>query len=526
MTVRPSSPARLFRALCCLLLPLAAGCAHRLPDKAILPPDVLREFRSYEIPRVDGPMDVKTAVALALKHDPDLAVLRDDVRVADANRSAAVQIDSPQLRFSTGSGDRTGRQFSTVGITNTPWFVPGVTAVTNIADTATGVTTDYDEGQHTAVTLRLYPPNPFTLKYRVSETTALLLAAVSKLRGAEWSLATEVLKTYETVHHLKQDMEFLNKLVLVEKEMTKKLEKGAAAGEATLMDMMDVSRRYLRVLTDLDKARRDHDKAVRDLADITGTTASTLTVPSERPALPSLDPAIVTLKVLETAALEHRSDLAALLWEYHAASAAAGGARAQKIPWFSYLQASYSRDTRDSVTDRNTAWTTSDGGSVTVARPSISSSDLASQEWRIDAGISIPIFSLFTRPEDPSIAEQHRRKTILTAGWKNTLTQIHNRFSNVLESRESLRLYKDSSGPHMARMRKLLKNLDVESGLDPDDAAKTAEVIVLTERTQARLVFEYRMALISLQEAVGRDLDLAPRESPKKRRIAPPESEK
>ena len=206
---------------------MSAGCAHRLPDHAALPPDVLREFRAYSVPTIDGPLDTKTAVALALKNDPDLAVLRDSVRVADANRSAVIQIDPPQLRFSTGSGERTGRQFQTVPITDAPLsgnaLVGAVVAADNSPATATGVTTDTDEGQHSEVALRLYPPNPFVLKYRVSERTALLLAAVSGLRAAEWQIANEVQRVHEAVHHRKQDVDSLTKLVLVQQEMTRKM---------------------------------------------------------------------------------------------------------------------------------------------------------------------------------------------------------------------------------------------------------------------------------------------------------------
>ncbi len=506
-------------AACAVAMFVASGCAFRVPmaGQPGFPADMLKEYRAYTPPTLDGPLHANTAVSLALKNDPDLAVLRDAVRVAEAQRRAVVQIDSPELRVSVGNQDRGRDQWETVPLTNSPWYQAMVDPLLTPGPvgTATGLTRVSGRSDSLSISLRATPPNPWVLKHRISGAGARMLAAVADLRTAEWTLAAEVQRTFETAQFLQQDLAAVEDLIRIHREMQRTLDAKAALGDATLSDMMTVSRRYLRAVADRDKTSRDFNLALRTLANFTGLARSAIRIPPGVPAITTIADEL-DFRQLRDAALKNRSDLTALLWRCHVAAAAVSEAKSENIPWIRYVQASYSRDLRDTFVDRNVSWTGADGTDVVIVSPNQVWDELTVEEWSVDAGISIPVFSLFTAPTAPARAEHKLAKTEFTAGWKNAISEIRDSLTDARTASANLARYRREAAPHLKRMRLLLELTQKQGGLPPDDIARTQDVIILTERTKRRLQHEYRTALISLREAVGVDLLSIPERLPPK----------
>lgn len=499
-------------------LGLCAGCASNNPTgSAGLPPDILSGLRKVEARRFEGDLSVDTAVALALKNAPSLALLREDVNIAVAQKRAAINIPDPEIRVSYDRSDSGTADYSSGAVSNAPWVRDGllgdvVQDAPASTERATGIQRTTDNQETFSVSIRVTPPNPFVILHDRSAADARIYSAKALLRDAEWQLASEVRKAWEDIRYLQNDLALLDRLAEVYRNHEHILEERAKQGGATLLELTGASRRYLRTAAERDRVSRDRAAAARTLIALIGIPASALSIPSDAPPLPLIDHTLLDTTSLESVALKYRSDLMALLWQCIAAHKDVKAAKAARLPWFTFVQASYVNSMSRSARDPYSQWTGNQGTSLLYPDPMTSRDETDGTEWSITAGLSVPFFSMLTSPDAPIVAEYRRTRTQLFVLWKTALSEIESATEGVTLTWKNMQEYEAKSRPNTARMQRLLQEIETNSNLSPDDAATTREAVINTERTGRDLEHEYRLALVELSRTIGRDLGILSRQ--------------
>ena len=547
--------------LAAMVIVFSNGCASYMPPPSFVPSGRSDEFKFVESHLLDHPIDADTAVALAVRNDAELAMLREAVKVARAQRKAATLIPDPELRIGYGTetseGTRTESQpginaswlssipyrpgFTPVhpvtGLTDVDWTPSGVSGVwqgtgsdpqwrttdpltrwyadtrngsilpsTSIPSTYTGTSLTRGDGQAARVALRFSPPNPWARKYRASAADAMVLAALADLQAAEWRLSMEVRRNYETVQYLKRDMAALEQLVDLQSKLQSILEIRAQQGAATILDVMTVTRKYLQATADRDRSSRDYSNAMRALAIHLGVTADSLKVSDKPTRISKIGLESVGADILERVALKFRTDLTARVWQSRAAAASLREATSAKVPWCSFVQATYARGTGSSSDDPSVIWAGSDGSSETIPNIGSRADSDEDTEWRIDVGITLPLFSVLQDSAVLQRAEYDRSKAATSALWRQIATEVRVSFSDLESSAQSLRRYEKESQPFLERMQKGLEAIEDSQDVAPDDIARIRDTIILSTRTKYKLEYEYRIAFFVLLEAIGKDV--------------------
>jgi outer membrane protein TolC len=499
---------------------LCAGCmSSGQGGSSGLPPDILGGLRRVEARRFKGDLDADTAVALALQNAPNLALLKEQVNVAAAQRRAAVQIADPEIRVSYDRSESGTSDYSSGAASNAPWVTDGllgnlVQDAPTSTEQITGIQRTSDNQETFSVSVRFSPPNPFVMAHDRSAADARVYFAKAQLRSAEWQLSTNVRMTWEEIRYIQDDLALLDQLAEVHRNYEMVLEERAKQGGATLLDLAGASRRYLRTTVERDRVGRERSSALRVLAGLVGIPANSLSIPSAPPPLPQIDHSLLDAAGLEGVALQYRADLMALLWQCIAAHKDVRSCKASRLPWFTFIQGSYVNSMSRSARNPYTQWTGTDGTSLLYPDPFTSRDETDGTEWSITAGFEIPFFSMLTAQDAPVIAEYRRSRTELFVMWKTALAQIYEASENVTLTWKQMQQYEVDAGPHMARMQRLLKELETNENVSPDDAATTKEALVNTERTRRDLEHDYRLSLITLSAAIGRDLAELSRQQP------------
>jgi outer membrane protein TolC len=374
-------------------LAVVAGCAtpgtgiSGLPEVEPPVPRVVEPVR--------GPLTLDQAIARALAHSERIASLE---AVADAAAEAchvAGDWRDPELRLQYGeeSTDTERRLVS-----------PPMTGP---------MSTTSDEGDSYRVGIRVFPPNPWARSARISVAQARLYAARAELRHARWQVVTGVRRLFAQVLHAEKDEQLLGEMVGLHKEMRQLTKQLLKKGQATLAEDIAVSRKYLRSLSDRNRAAQQYLSARQSLASLVGSPVATLDIVHDDKDLARMEFLAGQTEGLELTALRHRADLSAGLWRAAAAKAACREARTARIPWLSHVEGSLGGGRE---TGERTGTVDSQGRPVPEQ---LMSDDSTSDEWRASAWVSASLSS-------HGLAGRRPRNAGRPAGWRNGTVRRQN----------------------------------------------------------------------------------------------------
>ncbi len=552
---------------------LAAGCVSDQPYDDFLPTstETARKELGNEISMLKGPFDAEMLVALALRHDVTLALLREDLNIARAERRAAFQARDPELRISYTGQDESGEQWERVTPEYVPWidpipymsdFVPApgwthtgvdgiwrtsgnsgwtylpdqgvwrqdpdattrwrtthpsalwyVNSLNNqilgpgeLPSSIRNVSHNSSDGRAFQAALRFFPPNPYAVKHRVSAADARILRAQALVRAQEWDLSYDIRKLVETAQYQQEEIASLDVLVLIQKQIVKILEERVEAGAASAMDAMRASWRHLQAVSDRDTAIDDRTTTLKDLVPLVGVSLSELTISPRNAAMPGFDPATADLNQLETTALKHRADLNALVWQMQAAKNDLAEARTAERPWFSHVQFSMGRTSRDGSVNPDVRWTDSFGNTITVQDPDQQGSESTRTDWGIEAGIVLPIFTRLTHQSAPLQAEYRRCQTEFSSTWRLVLSDVRSSLADARSSSGDLARYRRERLPEAERMKSMLKAMENNVDVAPDEVLNLRSAILEADRSYGKLEHRYRNAVLDVSKAIGRDI--------------------
>jgi outer membrane protein TolC len=454
---------------------LLAGCATR--DFDARPPDLDLPERVgvYQPPAAAASNETEAltlprAIARACAADGTLAVLKAALAVADARRRAAADLRDPELRISgaDGTGD---------AIENS-----------DAPPAATSVTRTSESSRNQGAAIRFFPPHPWIRGACVSAEAAGLHAARMDVRAAEWAVAMEVARLFEDVRYLSRDAALLDQLVAVCDDTRKLFDERAQARQVSNLEVLQVAQRRLQAVAARDRVRRNLRESRLLLALRVNLPIEQLAL--AEPKTPRLfsDPAVLAHARLAVTSGVVRADLEALRWRERAAQARIDAARAERIPWFSYIQAGYASGDQHRQSR--------EGAGVARER-----SD--SDEWRVDVGITIPLFSWDNQTPELRRAECRQAATLFDEAVRNAGRAVQDCLETATSLQDRLADYAGQSEPVVRELEATLRSLGGETGLPPEQIIAAREQLLNLQRFQWEQDYELQKGGVALEEALG-----------------------
>ncbi|MEI6971121.1 MAG: TolC family protein [bacterium] len=494
---------------CLLILLISSGCSSPDKPRINVAQEVLRSYRNEDIPRADGPLTSESAVALAMQHNPDLRVLREELRVAQTLQTGAVQIRDPELRLSYGSASEQQNRHVTMPLTNAPWVTNdffGVPVTDFPSGRASNERITTEDRRDYQATLRFFPPNPWLMRAQIREADAAVLAAHANVSALEWDVSMAVRETYARAQHLQEDIRLIDRLIALGSNTISLVNQRVGQGTATLLDSITASKNHLALISDRSVAERDYAAALQELATLTGVGAADMSLSDEKNPFPLADPRTADSSFLESIAVRNRVDISARILDLRAAEASLRRAKSESAPWITFIQASVGRSIGKAEVDPYVQWTSDDGVSGAFLSPETQWEEDEGHQWRVDAGITLPLFSWMTNPTAAESAECIRKSNALSAALKRVVADVRDAVRNLQNAADNLSRYRSTSGPDRTMLETILATAEQQGTLRPDDRSKIETALVEVDRTTQKLEYEYRQAYMNLSTKVGRDL--------------------
>jgi outer membrane protein TolC len=470
-------PRRFIRTLSLLTLTILAGCAT--------PQDPTITVQLAEISQMDlslpesgnvGSITLEQAIARASASSDEVAGLVATVNVVAKEKLASGDLRDPELRVGIGEDDGDSDRVRTI--------------VGPSADTETGSTTR-DQSAY-SLALRMFPRSPWTRNARLSAGRAKIFAAVADLLQARWDLENDVRRLFAELHFLNQDKALMDELTGIYRVAVENARQGYQADHMTVAHVMTASRRYLGTMSDRDEVTRRRANARRKLATLVALSTDDLHIDFATKPAAELPFESLTTKALESQALNHRRDLAVLYWQKASAEAMLREARADRRPWFTFVEGAYGK--RESSMNRRLV-----GASDTT----LTADDGDETEWGIRTGITLPLFPWANHSVDVRQAQYRRAAIHELRAREQVKRDIQNAVTALTEISKARETYRRDTNPLIQEMDKVLKGIESVEGLDPTDVARLRGQILESRRLNLESELEYRLAVIALEDAVG-----------------------
>jgi outer membrane protein TolC len=504
--------------------------------------DLRRQEAALAAPEATAPLDVRAALRVALRHNPELVLLRQAAEVARAQARTFVGLRDPELRVSYGEGERvTDRVWlvpreelmpyisfpydNRVLLTSNPedmqkekdprvqkWLIAPDEADRYFAVSSNrfhGVTTETDVLR---IALRLFLPNLWTAGPRADASRAAFAAAAAELSDAERRVRAEVKRRFAEILYLEQDLALVAQLAEVRQKTLALVTDLVERGQATALDSAAALQRHAQAVADRGRLEADLAAARSALSSAMGHPAGGVPLSAEG-LLPSVpDEEALRAERLKRVALENRYDVAAAYWRCQAAMAVLREARAARLPWFTFLEGSYGRthqrDRRDAV------WEMSGGSAYLDPFLALPMDEVEETEWRVDAAISVPLFSLGPGATRVQRAEYARALALLGESVRQAGVQVQDAALLLQRTEARASPLRADVEQRSLEARQVLAQAEARPDLNPLDIEKVREATVQMERTLAQYQYDRRVALIRLEESLGCEAEAVGRPVP------------
>lgn len=402
---------------------------------------------------------------LAVFNSMEISNLRSARAVIEARRDAVWDIQDPELRFQYG---RATEQKTTV-------YDP---VLGDISLPSRSVSLDeQDDALRAAV--RFFPPNPWILSQRAAAEDAYLMAADADIAHAEWVVAMQVMELFAEINYYEKDVSMTDSLVKLHADTLENMKMGSGQGASTLQDTMIESRRYLGAIVDRESAIRQYRGARKLLSSMLDVPESQLCLMINENELMSQGPESYDRVTMEDLWMG-RSDFKALRWKTKAADCLYKEARVSKIPWMSFIQASY-------------------GMSSQNYDPSLSDTE----EWRVDAAVNIPLFSWFNDAAKVRMMESEQALTLEAQTIKQSYISLQNALEDYKNAKTQWERYETETIPVVKRMEQLLEAVQDSADFSAYERTRIREQLVETQRLKLKADFEMQQAVIKISSLLG-----------------------
>lgn len=502
-------------------------------DVSKLPPDVYVET-AEGMPTEPAPTTEEEAIRRALEQHPDIVALREAARVAWAQARTVSGLRDPEFGVAFGRGDR---------ITERSWLVPraelmptlvypyrGTFVTTHPEDlglstdprvprivvpaggeeaylersprTFRGTTSDSDMLR---TSIRFYPPNPFTITARGAVNRANYAAVVCDLYALEWQVRCRVRWLLARLRYLERDLAHQDEVVLLRKKIADASDELSRQGQILALDAVGASQQYLKAQAERDQAIAERAMLRRELERLVGGSVDVQPAYVEAPT--NVTPDVFLQADWRRLVIERRRDVGAAYWRAQVAEAALWEARMTRVPWFTQVEGSMSRARRKDRAEP--AWELQRGTAELDPLYSISLDETEESEWRVEAMVSIPFFSLGPGATRVQAAERRRAWTQVASTTRRALDSVRDNIEAWQEAQDRLQETRNLLGPYLAQTREVLEAFKSGQGLAGYDQDRLRLAVLDMLRLVAMREFEVAEAQLFVEESLGMPLEEA-----------------
>ncbi len=281
---------------------------------------------------------------------------------------------NPQLRVGHAWGDENE-------------FSPGRTGLRTYPDEVNQPTRPFTKYRETedrtfasdSVGLRVYTVNPFVNRWLRKRGSATARALEAQSKEEAYAVFCEVRTLCLEADLLREEIALLEQMAEVRVQIRDVRNEQANAGVTSPLDLIREETRLASLRCEIRERGNARQRLVRRIAVLAGIPVEQVKLCSREPAKPvaetCLDPA-----VLSDLAFMRRPDLMRLEREKEAAEHGVKAARAGQLPWFEYVEGSYSEE--DGSTYQYEEY---DSGHDYTSRNQT--------EWQIRIAVTIPVFN-------------------------------------------------------------------------------------------------------------------------------------
>jgi outer membrane protein TolC len=400
-------------------------------------------------------MSVKDVIERAMSLSDATLDQRAALKIAEKNEEASRDWQDPELRMSYRDGEL------------------------NVEDSPLDPSSTRDYNDY-LVGIRLYPQNPWGRSSRISAAKAKTMAVQAKLLYTEWQVSVAVRRLCSQIHYRRGELEIGEKLESLYSDTLETAKEREEQGHATAQNVLVAARKYIEALAGREQMSRDYESARQELAMLIAVPAASMRIDIDSATLFSTNLVQKNLSSLESIVSQRRKNLVALRQE--AARSLHFEERSEMIPWLEHVEVSYG------------------GGDAAEG-----DSKRESSEWRVDVALSLPIFEWIGKNKGLSVrqAEYEQAESRESRVKKRTYAQFRGQLDAVRSLQKSRRRYTRETKPVLAKMQQVLKNLEGDAGLAPEELSRVHEQILKTKRLEIRSAYEYQQALLALESILG-----------------------
>lgn len=338
----------------------------------------------------------------------------------------------------------------------------------------------------TSVGVRFYVPNPFVERYIRAKRDG-------EIRKEDARAAVEAYEVYSEVKMLcyeearaRADERYLEERAKAWDDLRKASDESYRNGVfISPLDAIRAETKFQKAKIKLDTMVSARETLRRRIAWLTGIPDDRLVIDSEPPPMP--DPASLSVEHLTEIAFARRPDLAAAVAELDEAEAGVKAAKAARIPWFRFVEATYSHDN-----DRMSEWDRHKTGH--------------SDEFSVKASIYLPIFTWAGESVELSEMVQARANARLMALYSSIRQEITTAYNDYFDA--CSRVKEKESRQFVERMEKRIREYSSCSAAMAEETCKANEELIDYKNVQDIARMLRVEAALRLEAVVGGPLPL------------------
>ena len=481
-----------------------------------------------------GPAALEDVIAWTLINSDDIQVFQTEADVALAKSRFDPNLQAPEVTFAYGQSDENRlrvdetRREQNARTTET---LNNITQTRHSQSIEHGSSVTDTDGTDWRVGLRIFPQNPFARASQKSSALALRKAAESDTEAAAARLSSQAAELFIELLYLETDLGMIEKMADTYRGLRARAEVDLAEGRLTPVEDVRLSQQQLAIMEDYHRTFNRCETLRQELAALSGMPADLLKVKKSSGALEQLDRERFSAARLQTVDVGKRADVQAAHWRRLAAEHAKWEAQKRLMPWLSFVEVTYGEranngdtygtsqtedfETRTEKVDAF-PWMqpvdTESWRSETSAS-SVEGSDADAQEWRVQAGVSIPIWGETWSDVAVRSAEYNHAVLREETAVKRANAEVRaaiNLLRQVL--RQRLRYTRESTVTAKA-LREGIRRMEADGNVSPYELARWKDQLYGHYRLLLRNQYDYRMAKLKVNRAIGRiigDVKMAP----------------
>ena len=353
------------------------------------------------------PLSLGTAIELALENDIRLLPGKTELKITRLQQDNLAVWEDPEFRFE-----------------------PSVDSKENYFDSA----------------IRLYLPHPWQLQADSMERASQTAVSTAELQMGRIQTATEIFQLYREFQCLENELALANRLVEIKQQRAALAAQQVDAGVRTSADALLLRWELRDTQRETRTLRRDMSLLKEQLAERTAQPLDTLNLePLPEPENSrAIDP-----ETAVQSALELRPDLHLLHAQLQQAQSEVQQANAERIPWFSHVQAGY---------------------------------DESSEDWHVQAAISLPVFSLTGSKKRQALAVKSLWQASIDASQDAVSRQVKDAILTLNNAIEEWQMQHQELQELAGETQKEIDALREYASGDPDKWMKLQERILQAKR--------------------------------------------